>query len=247
MAKFSQNTLNQVAGFNGQILAQELVYNQRDYWNLTWISNDRTNTPVDLTDATIDATIVRRAITDYRDTRTGLDFTVVDYPINPLLATVTHISNGNNRLTCDDTSRLTPNRAIKFGGQILDGLNATTTYYVKEIIDPTHFTISLTPDGDELNLSNGNGVMTVNIPSPSPIALPITNVNNSAGSFTMTIDDATWGVISGDPELDINANEPACFTGRIKVSFDASGSQPAYDETVFLLFLIRSDGVINYG
>jgi hypothetical protein len=30
MAKFSQNTLNQVAGFDGQVIAQELVYDQKE-------------------------------------------------------------------------------------------------------------------------------------------------------------------------------------------------------------------------
>jgi hypothetical protein len=62
----------------------------------------------------------------------------------------------------------------------------------------------------------------------------------------MTIDDDTWSIIAGDPDLDIDATEPACFTGRIKISFPAVGSQPAYDQAVFLLFLVNSDGVINY-
>jgi hypothetical protein len=61
----------------------------------------------------------------------------------------------------------------------------------------------------------------------------------------MTIDADTWAVIAGDPELDINATDPACFTGRVKISFPSIGTQPAYDESVFLLFLITSDGVIN--
>ena len=80
--------------------------------------------------------------------------------------------------------------------------------------------------------------------------LPITNRVDADGTFTLTIDDATWGVIMGDPDLDINAIEPACFSGRLKISFPAlvigTTTQPAYDQVVFLLFLINSDGVINY-
>ena len=73
---------------------------------------------------------------------------------------------------------------------------------------------------------------------------------SSDGTFTMTIDDNTWDVIVGDPDLDINAVEPACFSGRLKISFPSitigTTVQPAYDQVVFLLFLINSDGVVNY-
>jgi hypothetical protein len=89
--------------------------------------------------------------------------------------------------------------------------------------------------------------MVANSIKPTAINLPITNIVNAAGTFTMTIDDDTWGIIIGDPDLDINATEPACFTGRIKISFPAYGTQPAYDEYIFLLFLVNSDGVINNG
>lgn len=169
MAKFSQNTLTAVAGFDGQILAQELVFSQRDFWNFAWtnILNqgtwNETTVPVDLAGATIDAQIIRRQIVGLTDTRTGLDFTIEDYT-----------------------------------------------------------------------------------PTPTPVTLPITNVVDLAGTFTMIIDDDTWDVIAGDPELDINASDPVCFTGRVKISFPAVGTQPAYDEQIFLLFLIVSDGVINY-
>ena len=59
------------------------------------------------------------------------------------------------------------------------------------------------------------------------------------------IDEGAWGVIASDPQLDINASEPVGFSGRIKISYPASGTTPAQDLIVFLLFLVRSDGVIN--
>jgi hypothetical protein len=34
------------------------------------------------------------------------------------------------------------------------------------------------------------------------------------------------------------------FSGRVKVSFPISGTTPADDSIIFLLFLVRSDGVI---
>ena len=44
MAVFNKNTLTQVSGFDNQIIAGELVYNQATYWNLTL---DSEGEPVD--------------------------------------------------------------------------------------------------------------------------------------------------------------------------------------------------------
>lgn len=254
MAKFSQNTINQVAGFDGQILAQELVYNQKDFWNFSWATivsysgGWTSNTvPLNLTGATLNAQIVRRAITNFHDSRTGLDFQIHDYPLVPLITTITDTSSVDNHLTCTTTAELFIGQPIRFSGSVFGGVSINTTYYVKTIIDETDFTISATSGGSTFVLSNATGTMRANRVSPTPIVLPITNVSPSQGTFTLTIDDDTWGLIAGDPDLNINATEPACYTGRIKISFPQVGSQPAYDECIFLLFLVNSDGVVNYG
>jgi len=254
MAKFSQNTLVQVAGFDGQILAQELVYNQKDFWNFSWSTIvsyaggwTANTTPVDLTGATINATIVRRAITDFHDSRTGLDFHIRDYPLVPQVCTVTSTTTGTDIMTCDTTDLLYVGKPIRFTGTTFGGVAINTTYYVLTIPTSTTFTISASSGGPTFALTTASGTMVANTIDPTPVSLPISNVNNTAGTFTMTIDDATWDLIAGDPDLNINATEPACFTGRVKISFPAVGSQPAYDECIFLLFLVNSDGVINYG
>ena len=254
MAKFSQNTLNQVAGFDGQIIAQELVYNQKDFWNLSiasdlvytggWVTG---STPVNLTGATISAQIIRRAITNFRDSRTGLDFEINDYPLVPPVATITSTTTGTDILTCDTVHLLYVGKPIQFTGTVFGGVAINTTYYVTSIPTATTFTISATSGGPNFALSTASGTMVANTIKPSPINLPVTNVVNANGTFTVTIDDSTWALIAGDPDLDINATDPACFTGRIKISFPAVGSQPAYDEVVFLLFLVASDGVVNNG
>lgn len=81
-------------------------------------------------------------------------------------------------------------------------------------------------------------------PTPSPIPLSITNRSDATGFFTLVIDDTAWGLIDSDPELDINAQDCVGFSGRIKVSFPANVSNPQDDAIVFLLFLVRSDGII---
>jgi hypothetical protein len=83
------------------------------------------------------------------------------------------------------------------------------------------------------------------VSTPTAVSLTISNRVDANGAFTLVIDESTWSVISTDPQLDINATSPVGFSGRIKVSFPASGTTPAQDSIIFLLFLVRSDGVVN--
>jgi len=160
MAVFNQNTLTQVSGFDNPIIAGELVWDQATYWNLRITATDGV-TPIDLTDATIDAQIIRREVSNIQDTRTGLSFDIANYN-----------------------------------------------------------------------------------PTPLPIPLTITNIDNATGFFTLVINDYVWGLMDDDPELDIDAQDCVGFSGRIKVSFAASGSTPQNDYIIFLLFLVRSDGIV---
>lgn len=160
MAIFNKNTLAQVSGFDNPILAGELVWNQKTYWNLVF-QNSATNLPIDLTGATIDAQIVRRQLSNIVDTRNGLTFDIADYT-----------------------------------------------------------------------------------PTPTPIDLTVTNIDGPGGSCTLVIDDSAWDLINSDPELEINATDPVGFSGRVMVSFPAVGSVPADDSVIFLLFIVRSDGIV---
>jgi hypothetical protein len=159
MAIFNKNTLQQVSGFDNEIIAGELVYNQQTFWNLVFNTD---GTPVNLTGATIDASIIRRQLSNIKDSRYGLTFDIADYS-----------------------------------------------------------------------------------PPPSAVPLTITNRVDANGTFTLVIDEGAWGVIASDPQLDINAEVCVGFSGRIKIGFPASGATPAQDIVIFLLFLVRSDGVIN--
>jgi hypothetical protein len=160
MAVFNKNTLTQVSGFDNQIIAGELVWQQKTFWNLQLLDND--GIAINLADATIDAQIIRRTLTNVRDSRYGLTFDIGDYT-----------------------------------------------------------------------------------PTPDPIDLTITNISDVDGSFTLVIDDDAWDLIAGQPELDIANVNGAGFSGRIKISFSASGTTPANDLIIFLLFIVRSDAIVN--
>ena len=75
MAIFNKNTLTQVSGFDNPIIAGELVYNQATFWNLAFADD---GAPVDLTGTTISAQILRRQISNLKDTRYGLSFDIAD-------------------------------------------------------------------------------------------------------------------------------------------------------------------------
>lgn len=160
MAVFNKNTLTQVSGFNNQIIAGELVYNQKTYWNITL--NNADGTPRNLTGATITSQIIRRQLSNVKDSRYGLTFDIADFS-----------------------------------------------------------------------------------PPPTAVNLTIANQSLSTGAFTLVIDESTWLVLSTDTQLDINAENPAGFSGNITVAIPANGSTPAQDLIIFLLFLVRSNGVIN--
>ena len=82
-------------------------------------------------------------------------------------------------------------------------------------------------------------------PTPTAIPLSITNRDNATGSFTLLIDSDAWGLVTSDDQMAINSVNGAGFSGRIKISFPTSGSTPAEDNIIFLLFLVRSDGIVK--
>lgn len=107
MAVFNKNSLTQVSGFDNPIIAGELVYQQKTFWNLALTSEDGT-TPVDLTGATINAQIVRRQLSNVQDSRYGLTFDIANYTPtpDPITLTITNRvdADGEFTLVIDDDS-----------------------------------------------------------------------------------------------------------------------------------------------
>ena len=126
------------------------------------LRNQETGLPINLTGTTINAQIIRRQLSNVRDSRYGLTFDIADYT-----------------------------------------------------------------------------------PTPTSIPLTITNRDDANGIFTLVFDSNAWGLAANDPQLDINAENCVGYSGRIKISFPAVSTTPAEDQIIFLLFLVRSDGVIN--
>lgn len=73
---------------------------------------------------------------------------------------VTYTSSSTNELTCDTTEMLFADMPITFSGAGIGGAEIDVEYWIKEVVDDTHFTITNTPGGLELTLSTGSGLMT---------------------------------------------------------------------------------------
>jgi hypothetical protein len=82
-------------------------------------------------------------------------------------------------------------------------------------------------------------------PTPTAIALTISNRVDALGKFTLVINDNAWGLVDSDTQLAINSVDGAGFSGRIKISFPSVAGVPAEDNIIFLLFLVRSDGIVK--
>jgi len=82
----------------------------------------------------------------------------VDSP--SLALTISATDNTSNNFTCNDTTDLVANTAIRFTGTTFGNVFTDATYYVKTIVDGTNFTISTTPGGTVFAPDTATGTMT---------------------------------------------------------------------------------------
>ena len=85
------------------------------------------------------------------------------YISNTFSDTATVSDTADDSITISSTSWLTRNAAIKFTGTVFGGVTAGRTYYVREIINSTQFSISETRFGAALNLTISAGSMDVTL------------------------------------------------------------------------------------
>ena len=68
-----------------------------------------------------------------------------------------------NQIVVGTTTGVVAGMPISFAGTNFGGINLSTTYYVKTVVDSTHITISATYNGTVLTLTTGTGSMTATI------------------------------------------------------------------------------------
>jgi hypothetical protein len=113
---------------------------------------------------------------------------------NPLIIPCSATSATNNAVTCTSTVKFTVNSPIRFYGNTFGGIVPDTVYYIKSIISPSEFSLSLVAGGSTLLLSTASGAMvaSINLPIDATYAssftdqflgLRPTDINVDGGQF----------------------------------------------------------------
>jgi hypothetical protein len=123
--------------------------------------------------------------------------------------------NGNiDVVTVSDTTGFYRDMPITFTGTTFGGITAGTTYYVKEVADANSITLSSTPGGAMLTLTDASGTMYGN---PASYLYVCTDDFNSTAYTTKeaTATFQTTNIITMVNTNDLEVNAPIVFTGNV--------------------------------
>jgi len=125
----------------------------------------------------------------------------------------TTIGGNIGLLTVSNTTGFYRDMPITFTGTTFGNINVGTTYYVKEIASATGITLSTTPGGAMLTLSNASGTM-----SGNPVTymyLATNDYNSDSFSKTVTNTYVTTNDIKLSGTANLSVNAPIVFTGSV--------------------------------
>lgn len=151
---------------------------------------------------------------------------VVSQDFSEVSTTATATNVTSNYITVLSTNNFFPNRPITFSGTLIGGVATGTTYYVKEIVNATQFTITEIPDGDVLALtSTTTGLMEVTLPEVN-ILQPaskrqysftlelLSPLGNDRASYFISVINQNLPVSEGGPGKPLNSRNPTIFNTR---------------------------------
>jgi hypothetical protein len=162
----------------------------------------------------------------------------VDVNLTATSTIATATSSSGNIITCLTTSDFVVGRPIIFSGSILGGLTLGTTYYVKQILSSSTFTISQSVNGPVVLLNNDSGLMTCTLPQTTQ-GEPTVKIY----SFTLKINSALGSQLRNFSIKVINQNAPVSQGGPGNLS---GTREPVIYNTRPFTYNIDQD-VSNYG
>lgn len=147
---------------------------------------------------------------------------IVNVNLGPITNAV--IAIFNNTLIANSTVGFRPGRPIVFSGTVFGGINAGQTYYVREVINSTTFTISTTVNGPVLQLNNSAGYMDVTLPNIS-IGQPTiqsytftlrltTEFGTTIQNYAITVVNQNATINIGGPGRPFNTRTPTILNTR---------------------------------
>ena len=136
----------------------------------------------------------------------------------------TGTSSINNSIIVNSTTGFSKNRPIVFSGSVIGGLTLGQTYYVREVLDATSFTISTTQDGPEYSVFNDSGFMLVSLPNVSVGQATIRTysftvellspLGNDIESYFITVVNQQTPISQGGPGKGKNTRNPTIYNTR---------------------------------
>ena len=122
--------------------------------------------------------------------------------------------NGNiDVVTVSDTTGFYRDMPITFTGTTFGGITAGTTYYVKEVCDGNSITLSSTPGGAMLTLTDASGTMYGN--PASYIYVCTDSYNSTIYSKEATNTYQTTNIVTLTNTTNLAVNAPIVFTGNV--------------------------------
>ncbi len=170
----------------------------------------------------------------------------------------TSTSSTGNQITCADTSSLWLNMPITFTGVGLGNIVVGTEYYVKAIVDATHFTISEIAGGTVFTLANDNGPM---VGTGNPWIRLKTTQGGATQDVTITADTNTAFSLTQSPTTDAifdigyklggyrailsNAGVGYAITNKITISGNEVGGTSPTNDVTLEVDEVDANGVIT--
>ena len=162
---------------------------------------------------------------------------IVNVRLNLIETVVTGTSSDFSLVLCNSTSGFVSGRPIIFSGSVFGGIEVGLTYFIGEIPSTSSFTINSTPGGTIIPLSDGTGVMSVELPSTSLGEATIDTYSfklrlNSAlgtdvGTYSITVINQNASVSQGGPGKTHNTRVPVLLNTR-PASIQPTDSDPYY-------------------
>lgn len=164
--------------------------------------------------------------------------------VNVNLGSVTTaaIATVDNTIVAYSTLGFRAGRPVVFSGTVIGGVTAGQTYFVKEVINNTTFTISSTVNGPLLELDNQVGYMEVSLPNVS-IGQPtiqtydftlrlITPFGDAIQTYSITVVNQNASNSIGGPGRPPNTRVPSILNTR-PLSYDIRYDDLNYDYYLF--------------
>lgn len=155
----------------------------------------------------------------------------------PLVTDVATQTSDDDYVTCLSTIDFTAGRQIIFSGTEIGGITAGQTYYIKQILSPTTFTISNTQNGPVVNLNSDTGYMTITLPATS-VGEPTKRtysftirlespLGNDTAAYSIVVINQNTPISQGGPGYPANTRTPTIYNTR-PPSFYINDSNPYY-------------------